>query len=73
MSKQERLEMLENAENLIFEDIELIRDAVEETESAAACERYILGHLDNWANGNNPYDDTAIPRLKEMIENDDTI
>lgn len=66
MDKYERKELLENAQDKINEGIELIRQALKDTTHERHAEAYIIGHLDNWANGGNPYDET-IPTLVEKI------
>lgn len=66
--KYERLEKLEDAQQLIHQAADLILEAMDGTEFGQGTETYIVAHLKNWADGNNPYDATAIPRLMENIE-----
>ena len=70
MEKEERIELLGQAQEKINEAIDLIRNAVGGTEQENSADAYIIGHLSGWANGDNPYDDTAIPKLIESIEED---
>lgn len=67
MENSERLSVLEEAQRLIEEAIEKIQEAMRGTRRESAVDAYIVAHLDNWAHGNNPYDDTAIPRLMEEV------
>ena len=70
MENYERMELLENAQDKINEAIELIREAVENTECEKSIEYYIIPHLSNWANGNNPYDE-HIPNIIKQINNEE--
>lgn len=72
MTKYERIEKLEMAQDLINQAIDLICDAVEDTSKERSADAYIIAHLDNWANGGNPYDDT-IPVLVDFIEDDEDL
>lgn len=65
-SKEDRIEQLEEAREKIEEAIQLIRDALRGTQQADSAEAYIIGHLQNWAEGDNPYDET-IPKLIEEL------
>lgn len=67
LSVEERVELLEDAQTKINEAIELIREAVYETSFENSSESYLIGHLDNWVNGNNPYDE-HIPKIIEELE-----
>lgn len=58
-----KIKLLEEAQEKINGAVYLIRDAVEGTGVEDAADAYIISHLDNWANQNNPYDYTAIPGL----------
>lgn len=69
MEKKDRLEALQQAEENLHEAIDLIDQAVSGTHLESSADVYILGHLRNWANGENQYDNTAIPKLIEGIEN----
>ena len=64
---KKRLEALEKAQQHIEEAVSCIRDAVFGTSLEAACEAYIIGHLNEWADGTNPYDATNIPNLMESL------
>lgn len=64
---QERLDSLDEAAVLINEAISMISFAVEGTDNEASANAYILSHLSNWANGNNPYDE-SIPVLKRALK-----
>ena len=66
LNKNERIEMLEDAQEKINEAIDLITNAVCGTNLAATVSAYTVAHLTNWANGENPYDD-HIPNLIESI------
>ena len=66
LNKNERIEMLEDAQEKINEAIDLITEAVRDTDDEASAQAYIIAHLKNWANGENPYDD-HIPNLIESI------
>jgi len=66
MEKNERIIALEEAQDLINQAIDLIHEAVADTDEARSADAYILAHLDNWANGNNQYDQ-HIPNIIESI------
>lgn len=70
MDNYERIELLEDAQDKINEAISLIREAVEETDLEQSAEAYIIGHLANWANGNNPYDRHIPKMIEELLENE---
>ena len=63
---QDRIFMLEEAQEKINEGIDMIRQAVNGTEHDAHSEAYIIAHLENWANSDAGYDET-IPKLIENI------
>ena len=71
MDNEERTELLEQAQNKINEAIELIEEALEGTHLSSEASAYIIAHLNGWANGDNPYDSTAIPKLIEHLEYED--
>jgi len=68
MDKHDRIEKLQEAQEKIEEAVSLIEDALRETDMADQADAYIIGHLNSWAHGDNPYDRTAIPRLIEDME-----
>jgi len=68
--KREKLEKLQEAQDHINEAIKLIQEVVKNTCQETRVEYYIIGHLDNWTNNENSYDDT-IPVLMEWFENKD--
>ncbi|MFW5847856.1 MAG: hypothetical protein ACOCVF_02970 [bacterium] len=68
-TKDEKIEQLEQAQEKINEAVELIKSAVKDTNMDNECESYIIGHLENWAEGLNQYDYTSIPKLIKRIEN----
>ena len=70
MKNYERIQLLEEAKEKINEAVSLIREALENTDFETSAEAYIIGHLDNWANGNNPYDE-HIPKIIEELENEE--
>lgn len=71
MRASERVVMLEEAQEKIGEAINLIKKAVDNTgQIERSCKAYIIAHLEGWAEGTNPYDDTAIPRIIERISED---
>jgi len=75
MRANERIMLLEDAQALMADAISKIRSAVEDTSEERSAGAYIIPHLENWTYGNNPYDDTAIPKLisgirKERDEED---
>ena len=70
MTDSERIQMLEEAQEKINEAVHLIRGSMDGTNNEAYSERYIIGHLSNWANGGNPHDET-IPVLIEKIQNEE--
>lgn len=70
LTKNERIELLREAQEKLFEVIELIEEAVDGTSCENSAQAYIIGHLSNWAEGNNPYDE-HIPRLIEEMEDEE--
>jgi hypothetical protein len=70
MTKSDQIELLENAQMKINEAIELIEEAVSGTDNQMSVDAYLVAHLDNWANGGNPYDQT-IPVLIEEMEQEE--
>ena len=69
--KYERISKLEEAQYKIQEAIDLIKEAVDGTDDERMAESYIIGHLSNWANGDNPYEKGTIPQLIENLSNYD--
>ena len=66
--RYDRLEHLERAQDLINQAIDEINIALEGTQVHREARHYILAHLDNWANGNNPHDN-HIPNLMIKVDN----
>lgn len=66
MTKDEKIEKLEMAQDLINQAIDFINEAVADTSQELSADSYIIAHLDNWANGGNPYG--SIPVLINFIE-----
>ena len=56
MDKQERINLIQEAEQKIVEAIDLIKEAVADTPEEAGCDAYILGHLKTLIGNGNPYD-----------------
>jgi hypothetical protein len=71
MENYERVEKLEEAQELINKAVNLIHEAFEGKNERSRLDSYICGHLRGWANGGNRYDTTAIPRLIEQLENEE--
>jgi|SaaInlLV_10m_DNA_2_1039722.scaffolds.fasta_scaffold00468_26 hypothetical protein len=67
MKTQERKDLLNEASELINDAIGKIEEAVHDTGCESSADAYIIGHLSNWANGNNPHDET-IPVLIEAMD-----
>lgn len=63
----QRVNDLAAAQQHIEEAIRLIRQAVKGTKEEMPAESYIVAQLDNWANGYNLNDTTAIPALIEAL------
>jgi hypothetical protein len=70
--KEERIDMLNEAQRKLAEAIELIGCAVQGTEYEASADAYILGHLRAWMDGDNKYDTTSIPRLIERFTGEES-
>jgi hypothetical protein len=65
-----RIELLTKAQDKTNEAIDLIKKAVKDLgQIEREAKVYIIAHLNNWANGTNPYDN-HIPNLIEKIERD---
>jgi len=70
MKKYEKLEMLEEAQAKLNEGLDLIKDAMSDTEDIGLrrqLDAYMIPHLENWINGGNPYDFT-LDKLIEKVE-----
>jgi len=67
---QSRIDSLLEAQDLINEAIELIKDSLHGTEHLTHAEAYIIAHLDNWANGGNPYDYNILKYIEELERED---
>ena len=70
MTRNQRIEKLKQAQEDIRDAIRNIRAATRGLGIESAADAYIIPHLRNWAEGENPYDHTAIPRLIENIKKD---
>lgn len=67
MHKNERVDLLQKAQSEINSAIRNIRLAMEDTNDCEYIERYMIGHLDNWANSEGSFD-TTIPKLIDKVE-----
>jgi len=67
LTRDERLDLLNDAQYKLRDAIDLIREAVEGTEEERMAEAYIIPHLENWTEGVNRYDHT-IPKIYNAIE-----
>ena len=67
MTVYNKVRKLENARIKINDAIEDIREALKGTRKERSAEVYILGNLNNWANGNHTLDDT-IPKLIDFVQ-----
>ena len=56
MNKQDRIDLVLEAEQKIAEAISNIQDAVKGTPEETECNTYIVGHLNTWIGNGNPYD-----------------
>jgi len=68
MDNEERVDALHEAQTHILEAVQLIKDVVKGTEEEQSAMSYIIPHLENWAEGHNQNDFTAIPRLIERFQ-----
>jgi len=66
--KKERIADLESAQEKINEAVTLITKALDDTGAGRRAERYIIGHLDNWANGGASLDETLPDFIKIINE-----
>jgi len=62
---EERIELLDEAEEKLWEVIDLIRGAVKDTSEEGRAESYILPHLKSWINSS--YQIASIKELRENI------
>jgi hypothetical protein len=69
--------MFEDAQRTLSDGLQQLIEAVEALEdakistdeiSAASLDSYIVGHLSNWIEGGNPYDDT-LPTIINSLDN----
>lgn len=65
---EDKIELLKDAQSKLIEVIDQVRESVEDTDWESTAESYIIAHLENWCYGNNPYDDTTLPKLIEHLE-----
>lgn len=72
MKNTDRITLLEEAQDGIESAAEKIMEAVKGTSREAYCERYIVAHLLNWANGTETLD-TTIPKLIQKLELEDEL
>ena len=56
MEKFERVQLVQEAEDLIREAIGKIHEAVADTPEEGMTEAYTIGHLNTWIGNGNPYD-----------------
>ena len=68
MTKKNRISLLEEASYYINTAIANIRIATEGMDEEKYYERYIIAHLDNWANSTSSFDET-IPKIISDIDN----
>lgn len=67
MEVTERIELLEEAENMIFEAIANIETALHKTSEFNHANSYLIPHLKTWVGNGNPYD-TSIRDYIEKLE-----
>jgi hypothetical protein len=73
METPDRVQMLEEASDLIATAIELIKEALKGTSEQSHANTYIIPHLNTWIGNGNPYDksiDKYIESLWEENENE---
>jgi hypothetical protein len=68
-SREERIELLNQAHEHLWSAIDCIRTALADTDISDEAESYIIESLENWAEGGNPYDRTNIQTLIKRIQN----
>lgn len=61
------IDEISEAQEILQEGYERLRSVLRTLPGSSSYEAYILGHLDNWINGGNPYDET-IPVIIEDLE-----
>jgi len=71
ISIQDRIDMLEEAQDLINQAIDQIQQAVKGTSVDRIVQAYTISHLDNWANGGNPHDMTIPVIIDSLSEDED--
>jgi len=68
MTIQERIHLLEEAQTHFNEAIDLIRQALQDTEHERHADAYIIAHLNNWIDAQGY--DTGIQQYIEEILNE---
>lgn len=69
--KYEKIEWLEEASKKIYEAIQLIKDAVEDTSEKRRANSYIIPHLKSWVEDSNQI--SNIPELIREIEEEENL
>lgn len=69
MTKEDRIEMLIDAQEHLFSAIKMIEDALQGTEQEAHADAYIIAHLNNWINSHGY--DTGVEQYIEEIAEDE--
>jgi hypothetical protein len=70
MTKLERIELLENAEQLIAEAIANIEEALYGTDNENLANAYIIPHLNTWIGNGNPYDKSIDKYIDDLRTED---
>ena len=70
MKKEEKLEMLEEAQNKMYDVIDLIEEAIQGSKHQANTEAYLLDHLKIMTSSDHGFlsDDLNLDDLKTQIE-----
>ncbi len=68
LDKHERIEMLRDAQKLLYDVTQLIADAVDDTPLERSADAYIIPHLQSWIE--DPYQSANLEELIQALEND---
>lgn len=71
MTTEERIELLDQAEELLREAIEAISLATGGTDEEGRADLYIIGHLENWIENEDQIG--SIPALREGLLNPESL
>lgn len=70
MKTENRIQLLEDAQDLMIEAVKMIEDALQGTEHEAHADAYIISHLNNWINSHG-YDMGVEQYIEEIAKDEE--